>query len=206
MDIRLRNIRNIPAAKGIAVFLVWLSFAGLFAEAVYWGIHQDFMTKEYYYETYEFQKEFKNKIDSTVGSIEIQKLTQDINEAAGHDAVITSDPAVKNYNYIAINTKTGAVVTNMDINGKYVRKTAEGLGKNKTSFFYSVEGKTHFSNNLQFVIPNNPTDTSVLNDFRSNLDYAPIELYAAVNDQLKAGDAFYDIMNEFKKFKNRNYN
>lgn len=194
MDTRSRSIKYSFTMKAIAVFLLWVSFAGLYATAVFFGTTSTGMMNGKYYESDKFSREFRLHIDSVIHSAEVQKLTGkafestiDNDNATGYD--ISSSV---NFRYLVRNTQTNAVVTNMELDDKYVKNAKEEFSKNKTYLFYSVADKEYAFNTLDQY----PNGIAYLNNIREVLHYAPLEFYAAVEDQLIPGDVFYDIQLE----------
>lgn len=198
MDTKSRNIKYSFVTKAIAVFLLWISFAGLFAGAVFLVRYYDEIVKENYYESYRFINTFRNYVNSAISSDEMKELLGNAaepvfnaNEVTGYNA----DSAV-NFKYVVRNTQTDDVVTNMELEGESVLKAAKEFSKNKSYLFYSMADKKSSFNNVQYPWPDNRI---YLNDLADQWNNAPIELYATVDDQLKPGDVFYVIQQEHKK-------
>lgn len=99
-----------------------------------------------------------------------------------------------NFKYAVINTATNDYETNIALGGEPVQKAAEKLLTNKSWIYYSVADKKYDYNNLLISEYN---AASYFDHIGSELGNGPIVLYAAIQDELVPGDAFYDIMRNF---------
>lgn len=201
MDTKSRNIKYSFMMKAVAVFMIWISFAGLFAGAVFLTRYHDEIVKENYYESYRFINAFRNYVNSAISSDKMKVLlgNEDVPIPDNNEVDGNNIQSVVNFKYIVRNTKTDAFVTNMELEGKSVLKAAKEFSKNKSYLFYSMADKKSSSNNVQYIWPDNRI---YLNDFANQWNNAPIELYATVDDQLKPGDVFYEIQEEYNKVHN----
>lgn len=208
MDIKSKNIKYSFKMKLAAVFLIWASFAGLFAIMVYMRIHNEELPKDNYYESYNFGKEFRKYVDKAIHSDEVQTLVANSAKEgmsyepageAGKNTVKDTVNAV-NFKYIVRNTRTNESVSNLDLDKYPVIQAVEDFKNNKSYLYFSVEGRKSAFNNLPYVIPQNyPENIEYLSNLSKDLGYASIELYATVDDQPKPGDVFYDMMGEHEK-------
>lgn len=192
MDTKSRSIKYSYTMKAIAVCLIWLSLAGLYAAGVFFGVTTNDMMHGKYYESDKFIREFRLHIDSVIRSTEVQKLSEIVVESAVNNGNVTGYELSSsvNFRYLVRNKKTNTFVTNMELDDKYVKNAAEEFKKNRTYLSFSVADRDYsFSDALNLF----PERMSYLNSMREALHYAPIEFYAAVEDQLISGDVFYDI-------------
>jgi hypothetical protein len=105
--------------KAVTVFMIWISFAGLFTGAVFLTRYHDEIVKENYYESYRFTNEFRNFINSVFSDDKVQKLTESISESTFDKYSVTrrTISLTVNFKNLVINTKTGECVTNLEIYG-----------------------------------------------------------------------------------------
>jgi len=185
----LRNIKYSPAVKAIAIFLIWISFAGLLAGGVLMDKYSDIISTANYYETYDFQREFKKTTDMMLENIDTLLLT---GNSSGKNRIIRFDLPSVNYKFILINKETGVAITNLDLEGKDIYKAAKELSKNRTQFFLSVDNREYSYSSLGWVISG-----EYINSIREKFGFEPVNMYAAVTDRLSFGDSFYDIMRQY---------
>ncbi len=194
MDTKSRNIKYSFVTKAIAVFLMCISLAGLFAGAVFLARYNDEIMKENYYESYRFINAFRNHVYISISNDEMMSglLENEDKLNADNKAIKNSIQSFVNFKYIVRNSQTDAFFTNTELEGKSVPEAVKELSNNKSYLFFSVADRKSESNNAYL----NWLD---INEFSNQLNNAPIELYAAVDDQLKPGDVFYEIQEEHKK-------
>ena len=217
MDTKLKNIRYSIYMKGLAVFLIWLSLAGLFSSFLYAGIYSDQIEQKNYYQTWNFGEKFGSYVgyaadlidrqdpqtkangthtDTTqtqsdtaqaqttpeltnVAGIEPEAIPQAVKDARKERAHKILD-ASANFKYIIMDTNGGIIANNIDVGM---------LDKLKSNKLYMVlkDGYLYVSEER----------------FRGLMDARltgmPYTFYAAVEDNLQVGDAFYDAQMEFNR-------
>ncbi len=233
MDTKSRNIRYSFLVKAFAVFLIWVSFAGMFASVYYLGKNSDVLMGENYFQSHAFIAEFNRYVEQAISSTDVQKLTgyvsgtgtgntntgntgtgsTDIgNTGTGNtgtgstdigntgtgstEAIADSSSVTVNFKYVARNIETNATVTNMELDADSAWKAAKEFTKNKSYLFYSTADNKAASKNFLYVNYDNTLYPDSLENMPKN---APVEFYAAIDDQLKQGDTFYDIQQEYRE-------
>lgn len=204
MDIKWKNIKYSTKIKSAAVFLVWASFAVLFAITAYFGFYYDELQMDNYYESRYFSNEFRKYVDEAVHSDGVRALvgkpaeegTASEGNAGKSDEIATVNAV--NFKYIIINTNTNEFVSNLNFDKIPVMQAIEDFKDNKSYLYFSVRGKKYEHNNLPYGL-DYPENTEYFNYLSKALNYESVELYATVDDQLKPGDVFYDIMAEHNK-------
>ncbi len=191
MDIKLRNTRYSIIVKAAAVLLIWLSFAGIFASAVFVERYSSDIEKRNYNETTGFSDLFSNSFRNAVDNTVVPDLAKD-----GYGYTGSGDrpsqgnlPNMVNFKYIARNYITGEVVSNFDRKTKSVEEVKKEFEKYGTYLFYSSL-KSSFSNNLA---------SCNLSDYKTKLDALSIEIFAVVENKPIPGDGFYDLAIEHGK-------
>lgn len=99
-----------------------------------------------------------------------------------------------NFKYAVINTATNKYETNMALTGDTILESAEKLLANKSWIYYSAADNKFDYNNL---LVREYLAESFFDYLGSELGNGPIVIYAAIQDELVPGDAFYDIMRDF---------
>ncbi|HEX2944881.1 MAG TPA: HAMP domain-containing sensor histidine kinase [Clostridia bacterium] len=202
MDTKSRNIKYSFLVKAFAVFLIWVSFAGMFASVYFFGINSDVLMSENYFQSHAFIAEFNRCVEQAISSADVQKLTGYVsgtgtgNTGTGStEAIADSSSVTVNFKYVARNIETNAIVTNMELDADSAWKAAKEFPKNKSYLFYSAADNKVASKNFLYADNDN---TLYPDSLESLLKNAQVEFFAAVDDQLKQGDSFYDIQQEYK--------
>ena len=200
MVIKSKNILYSKLIKAAAVFLLWVSFAGLCISAAYFINYPSEFNSKDYRTTSSFLVEFreytryavdtaeslKNGTGAIIGSRDAENDRQ-----AFYDNRLTE---VKNFAYIAIDRSTGAFVTNMEIG---------------TAGDVEAGIKTLRKQPFNIVISGNSTELSYLsglqylNDFETGFMDTSIQFYAAAMEPFKKGDAFYESLITYTNLRGR---
>jgi signal transduction histidine kinase len=189
LDIKSRSIRYSIIMKAAAVFLIWVSFAGMFATAVFVERYSSDIDKSKYSETNNFYNLFNNSIGNAIDNFVLPNLAQNAYGSTGSGDRPSKLPDMVNLKLIARNYKTGAVISNFDMKGKTIEQVKKEFEKYKTYLFYS-SGESSFSKNL---------DSSYMSGYAMKLDFLTIEIFAAVADNPVPGDGFYELMTAHDK-------
>jgi len=212
LDIKSKNIKYSFKMKLAAVILVWASFAALFGCAVLFGVYNNDISTDNYYESNNFGKEFIKCVENAIHSNEVQAFVANLTKEgkvsepsgeAGKNTGKDTDDAV-NFKYIVRNTNTNEFVSNLHLDANTVMQAVEDFKNNKSYLYFSVEGRKSAFNNLPYVIPQNyPENVEFFSYLSKVLNYEPVELYATVDDRPKPGDVFYDMLAEHNKVHSR---
>lgn len=186
MDIKSKNARYSIIMKAAAVFLIWMSFAGLFASVVFLGRFSSEIEADKYYESRNFFSIYNSSIESAIDYATSNFIYDSIGSGNRPSKKIL--PNTVNFKFVARNYKTGAVISNFDMKNKSVEDIKKEFAKCRTFLFYS-SGELSASANLKSF------NTS---GFTLKLDFPSTEIFTAVADNPVSGDAFYDFMTKYE--------
>lgn len=200
MVIKSKNILYSKLTKAAAVFLLWVSLAGVCVSAAYFIAYPSEFNSKDYRTTSSFLVEFRKYTRYAVDAAErLKNETGAIpgNTASGNTRRIFYGDRlaeVKNFAYIAIDRSTGTFVTNMEIGPD--GDVEEGIKiLRKQPFNISISGdKTELSY---------PSGLLYLNDFEVGFKDTSIQIYAAAMEPFKKGDAFYESLNTYTSLRER---
>ncbi len=207
MDTKSKSFRYSLVAKALAIFLILVSYAGVFRAIAFYALHADVLSAETYYESISYKDQFQSYIRYVVGCSRVNTLKARANTEAnsGIDSADEQDLSGSammqreldksvNFKYAVVNTATNEYETNIALDGDSIQNAAEKLLVNKSWIYYSVADEKREYNNLMV------RDYNTKNFFdyiASELGNGPFVLYAAIQDEHVPGDAFYDIKQDF---------
>lgn len=199
MDIKSKNIKYSFKLKLVAVILVWASFIVLSGCIAFWGINHNNISTDNYFESYAFGQEFIKCIDKAIHNDTVQSFVGNSTKVGTE-----SEDKFLNFKYIVRDTNTNEFVSNLNLDASTVIQAVEDFKDNNSYLYFSAADKKSAFNNLPYVIPRNyPESVEYLSYLSSTLKFAPVELYATVDDQPKPGDVFYDMLAEHNKARSR---
>ncbi|HYE09058.1 MAG TPA: sensor histidine kinase, partial [Patescibacteria group bacterium] len=185
MDIRLKNIKYSMGAKAAAVILIWLCFLSVVGSGVFLLYNGEIASSESYFETYSFKFEFERLVNNTVEVNIKLKSVEGIKASGEAENVIAENiehfyrlkdelSRMVNYIYYIKNSPTGEVITNITASEPMV------LIKKQPVNSYINQWKSTY----EF-----PRYWGGIENKLLGTDY---EVYAAIQEPLEQGDAFYD--------------
>ncbi len=196
MVIKLKNIRYSTVTKVTAVILAWLSFIITIIGVMYLDDYENIAYSSSYFDTYLFEEEYSRTIHNVVEYYVKLKSEENIRSSGTDEAVIQNN--LERYSIIKdrLSKQINFVYYIKDkINGEVF--TNNDTVKN-ADFFTEQESMAHFYNDGY----NYPYFLRYHNDILEMLKGTSYEVYTAVVEPLKKGDAYYENYISYIKIKN----
>ncbi len=109
MDIKSRNFKYSLVMKVIAVFLIWVSFSGLFAAAVFFAKYSNQIEQQRYDQTFDFGYQFRDYVRYAAELVDLQGQEQALtknNMPAQDQGMISAQDPIQDQAQIQDNTQT----------------------------------------------------------------------------------------------------
>lgn len=191
MDTKLKNFKYSNKAKVIAYILILIFATAAALSAIYLSKNSDLITSKNYYDTLEFKLEFEPLVAKAIS----------LN--SNYEQLKNSYEIAKN----KISTRIKSIQNELN---KYVNFYYYIENSNNKGYFTNlhVDNALDILKNQSTLITFNEFETDKLSFGRDHihemLEGTPYNIYAAVVDTLKPGDAFYDLAERFQNIK-KNY-
>jgi signal transduction histidine kinase len=188
LDIKSRNTKYSIIMKAFAVFMIWVSFAGLFAAVVFMERYSNEIEKGQYYESTSFSNLFSNSFGSVADYVTSTLAMDEL--GSGDQPSKKMQPNMVNFKYVARSYKTGKVISNFAMKSNSMEDLKNEFAKYRSFLFYS-SGKLRYSENLA---------SCNISDYIMELDFKSVEIFAVVVDKPVPGDGFYDLAAKHEMF------
>jgi len=195
LDTKLKSISYSKVTKAVAVILAWICLLTAYGSSIYLLTNQDILKSSNFYETSNFVNEYSRLIHNTIeyhvkliSESKIRVFTKTEEEMqdklSRYNIIKERLEEYVNFAYYLKDTTTGIVITNLS------NQNQLSVIESQKSVFHYIKEKIYYEYPIMYY-----------DDISNMLSGTSYEVYTAVIEPLKQGDAFYDNYTSYLRVK-----